>query len=118
MWYRTNRFGKKFVGYVTASYTDLISAFGRPCTGNDKSQAQFSVEFIDDDGCTSVATIYDWNSGDATEKITLWCVAADNSDTIDFVEDAILYARDMDMEHQQQMYQWDLDWYHDDRRDA
>ena len=52
--------GTGFMGYVQASYADLVRIFGEPTDGDgDKTDAQWVLRFADD----QVATIYNYKNG-------------------------------------------------------
>jgi len=114
MWYETMTKGGNgtfFVGYVLATYSELVAAFGRPLPGDgEKTQAEWVIEFRDDEDRLHVATIYDWRRSEPAEQVTLWNVGGYKFDVVGMVEDAIAYSRDMQAEEQDRMYQWDLDW--------
>ena len=123
MWYETTTKGGNgtfFVGYVLATYSELVAAFGRPLPGDgEKTQAEWIIEFRDENDDLHVATVYDWRRDEPAERVTLWNVGGYKFDVVSMVEDAIAYARDMQAEEQDRMYQWDLDWAQQemDRRD-
>lgn len=103
--------GTFFVGYVLANYSELVAAFGRPLPGDgEKTQAEWIIEFRDENDDLHVATIYDWRKDTPPEQVTLWNVGGYKFDVVPMIEDAIAYARDMNAEEQDRMYQWDLDW--------
>lgn len=55
--------GTCLVGYVYATYADLVEKLGSPtCLGDihDKTQAEWYLEFEAQNGDKVVATLYDW----------------------------------------------------------
>ena len=64
--------GTGLMGYVEATYDELVHGFGRPLRGvfSEKIQAEWIIKF--DDGC--VATIYDYEEGTPPEMLTRWHV--------------------------------------------
>jgi len=114
MWYETKTSGASgtyFVGYVLATYSELVTTFGRPLAGDgEKTQVEWIVEFRDENNRAFMATVYDWRKSERPEEITIWNVGGKTPAVVNMLEDAIAYARDMASEEQERMYQWDLDW--------
>jgi hypothetical protein len=91
--------GASLQGYLTATYSELVDAFGEPSKYYDdsKSDAEWDVEF--EDG--TVAKVYNWKSGpnylgkDGTpvKKITDWNVGARNPAAVEMIEQALLDAQ-------------------------
>jgi hypothetical protein len=55
--------GTSLIGYVRTNYSRLVEVFGEPTysgDSEDKTQAEWSIEFINEDYETFVASIYDW----------------------------------------------------------
>jgi hypothetical protein len=102
-------------GLVVATYSELVNAFGQPLPGDgEKTQAEWIVEFCDENDDLHVATIYDWRKDTPPEQVTVWNVGGFKSDVVEMVQDAIAYALDMRYEEDNRMYQWDLDWAEQD----
>lgn len=98
-------------GIVVTSYGELVNAFGNPLPGDgDKTQAEWVIVFTDEDGRDFVATIYDWRQDVPPEQVKVWTVGGFRTDVVEMVEDAICEARDMRLEDQSQMCQWDFEW--------
>lgn len=83
-----------FVGYVKMNYKDLTRCFGESdCFDNDKSDAEWIIEF--EDGI--VATIYNYkdgknycgNKGTPIEKIEMWHVGGVNEEALKHVVTAL-----------------------------
>lgn len=56
-------FGTYLVGTVKCTYEDLVETLGEPhIQGGDKTTAEWSLLFEDDDGFNYTATIYDWKT--------------------------------------------------------
>ena len=55
--------GTSLLGYVRTNYSRLVEVFGEPTyTGDseDKTQAEWAIEFMNEDYELFPATIYDW----------------------------------------------------------
>jgi hypothetical protein len=83
--------GTSLKGYITATFDELVTAFGEPGTGDEyKVDAEWVIEF--EDG--TVATIYNWKDGRnycgsdglAVEDITDWHIGGFGQSAVDRVE--------------------------------
>jgi hypothetical protein len=89
-----NRFnGTSLAGHVETTFAELVSVFGEPIDGDDKTDAEWLVEF--EDG--TLATIYNYKDGinyngeDGTpvEYITDWHVGGKNGNSVKRVLEAL-----------------------------
>ena len=75
-------------GEITASYEDLVEAFGEPTEGDEyKTDAEWCVKFADG----TIATVYNWKNGlnycgpaegTQTRKITDWHIGGFSLDAV------------------------------------
>ena len=90
--------GSSLVGYVKATYEELIEAFGEPTykepSGDGKVSTEWKLEFELPDGQYVVATIYDWKMYDggtacrSGEKFE-WHVGGFNYDALELVKEEL-----------------------------
>ena len=69
------------VGYVEATYEELVEELGEPSTDFDKSTAHWSVE--DENG--TVATIYDWKTYMTPVGVYSWHIGGHSMLALDLV---------------------------------
>ena len=87
--------GSSLVGYVEATYEELIKAFGEPTYGepsaDEKVQKEWNLEFETADGNLTVATIYDYCAGERgyLEPGYRWHVGGYKYDALELVEEAL-----------------------------
>jgi len=118
--------GTSLRGYITATYDELVAAFGQPSNGdNYKVQAEWAILLTDEDEKQYVATIYDWKCGDCyngpgngipAEAITSWNVGGHTSYVLELLERVLFDTREMlANEEENRMYQWDFEWEQGER---
>ena len=87
-------------GYVQASYSELLRAFGEPLAGDGyKTRVGWVIEFTGLDGDSVVATVYDWKQYDtALSNVQRWNVGGFSSRAVQVVTDYLDYMHDMELE--------------------
>tara|TARA_E500000318_G_scaffold46204_1_gene43597 strand:+ start:473 stop:826 length:354 start_codon:yes stop_codon:yes gene_type:complete len=90
--------GSSLIGYVEATYEELIKAFGEPTykepSGCGKVTTEWKLEFAHQDGKYVIATIYDWMMYDdgtacrSGEKFK-WHVGGFDYEALELVEEAL-----------------------------
>ena len=90
--------GTSLQGYVTAKYSDLVHAFGKPCwtsyRQDEKVTHEWMLEFTDAGGETIRATVYDWkyyDGGVAVESDVpiRWNIGGDSPRATWFIKSAM-----------------------------
>jgi len=92
--------GTSLQGYLTATYNELVAAFGRvaPQFDDYKSDAEWDIQF--EDG--TVAAIYNWKNGvnycgpehgTPVQDITDWNVGARNPAAVGMIEEVLAVVR-------------------------
>ena len=105
-------------GVVLATYDELVNAFGKPLPGDgEKTQAEWVLVFTDEDDRDSVVTIYDWRQDTPPQEVKVWNVGGFRTDVVEMVEEAIWEARELRLEQEHLMYQWDFEWAEEAARD-
>ena len=88
--------GTSLMGYVHTTYDRLVEVFGEPThyeSGDGKVTAEWDIEFIDDEGDTHKATVYDWKQYDlGTPNAEYdWNIGGNSgSGVVGFVQDLVL----------------------------
>ena len=79
--------GTYLQGHITATYAELVRAFGEPDEGCDsKTRAEWGLRF---DGGT-IATIYDWKSDlDDVKSVSHWNIGGHFERAVQHVENAL-----------------------------
>jgi hypothetical protein len=87
------------IGEITATYQQLVAAFGHPRSGSAdyKTDAEWDVVFLDDDCIIGCCMIYNWKNGQAyngphgtpVEQITTWHIGGTDGAAVGLVEQAI-----------------------------
>ena len=81
--------GTSLVGYVTASYSELVEKFGEPDfgpnAGGDKVTCEWALEF--EDG--TVAIIYDWKQYETPMGAYRWHIGGNSFDAVDRVLETV-----------------------------
>lgn len=90
--------GSFLIGYVEATYEELIKAFGEPTykepSGDGKVSTEWKLEFAHQDGKYVIVTIYDWKMYDngtacrSGEKFK-WNVGGFDYEALELVEELI-----------------------------
>ncbi len=90
--------GTHLIGHINESYETLVSLFGEPMEGCDKTDAEWVIRFYDEEEDQDiVATIYNWKdgynycggSGLPVESITEWHIGGFDSRSHDLVTKVI-----------------------------
>jgi hypothetical protein len=89
--------GTSFKGYVTATFDELIDAFGQPTftdnSGDDKVSTEWNLAFHTEDD-EFVATIYDWKCYDngatcRSGNPFVWNVGGNSYESLQAVKDVL-----------------------------
>ena len=113
-------------GYVSATYEELVAAFGTPLFGNGHTtQVEWVILLTDEDETRYIATIYDWKCGDGyvgegngmpPEAITTWYIGGRKREVVRLIDRIMVETKEMiQYEQDNQMYQWDYDWQQSDQ---
>ena len=93
-----NIVGTCLMGYITAKYSDLVHAFGKPtildCDPEEKTSTEWHLAFEDGAGKTIRATIYDWKFYDggiaARSDVPIrWNIGGDSARATWFINSAM-----------------------------
>ena len=84
--------GTYLQGHVTVTYANLVSKFGEPMQGEDKTDAEWVLKFGN-----KVATIYNWKNGvnycgkegTPTEDITEWNIGGHSEEVVKLVMNTV-----------------------------
>lgn len=78
-------------GTITLTYAELVVKLGEPTylgSADEKSQAEWVIEFEDDDVTT--ATVYDWKEYDTPkEQVTEWHIGGTSQRCIELVNEIL-----------------------------
>lgn len=93
LWKKANRnneeiFGTSLMGYVTATYEELVNVFGREHfgqSGDGKVNAEWCLEFADG----TIATIYDWKESSIPLLEYKWHIGGNSKIAVALVKLAI-----------------------------
>lgn len=80
--------GVSLKGYVRATYLDLVEVFGEPSYGPDdyeldKTTCEWHLRF--EDG--TLATIYDWKTGETPTQLYSWHVGGKSMKAVDLINE-------------------------------
>jgi hypothetical protein len=81
--------GTSLVGYVTATYDQLVAIFGPPdVMGGDKITVGWVLRYADG----PVATIYDWKENETPKGLYAWHVGGHSGSALNRVKDTLSQA--------------------------
>ena len=83
--------GTYLQGHITATYDELVKAFGEPEEGCDKVMAEWNIKFADG----TIATIYDWKNYHlkTAESVTDWHVGGFTGLSVVLVDEVLINSK-------------------------
>jgi hypothetical protein len=83
--------GSCLQGHITATYDELVKAFGEPEEGCDKVKAEWNIKFADG----TIATIYDWKNYhlETAESVTDWHVGGFTGLSVVLVDEVLINSK-------------------------
>ena len=86
------------MGYINATYDELVNAFGEPQFGPNesgrKTTCEWCLKFNDD----TIATIYDWKTEFTPQEEYEWHIGGHTENAVSVVKEVFLFHNDFDDE--------------------